>query len=299
MAPKKRKTITPVPQESTEENPVKRMSKVDRERRICQKKLNALEKSESTTDDRFNSAEKERLLEAYNKHGFQVFQDLKLLHQFYPNRRENDLKGLIQRLRTGLQSTVESKDDAIEEWQRLCQNLMGNFARHKRVNLDDVLSDALLLVADEREAQERNNVKISHTNDAKLPNYAELLRSFAQLLSGKFPDNMTPANARISMKLFDHINRLADSVDLKTLSALTDGSWLKSATEERRKRLEMASEGLKELDRLAKTGPSLRDLEKNQSIEALCLELPKIKRITEVLNPLHINESLMSSLINL
>lgn len=289
-------------------NQKKRLTKVEREQLVCSDRLKAIEQLESlSTEDRFSQAEKSRLLDAYNQHGFQAFQDMHLLQEFFPHRSETNLKGLLNRLKTRLQRELpdeQTNTDDLNQWQRLCINLMGNFARDKRVNLDDVLADALLLVAEERELNERRNQQIDTNNAGNVnqeePNYPELLRSFAQLLSGKFPENMTPANARISMRLFDHVNGLVDSMDIeKVSSSLEQGSWLNESTDERRKNQEMALIGLEELDRVVKGCPTVRDVEKSRNIEALCLEMPKIKRITELLNPLHINESLVSGLIDI
>ena len=309
MPPKKRKaTQANTANDSDRANPPKRISKAEQEKLICKKKLDALALEESlTTEDRLNAKEREQLLQGYNQYGFQIFQDTKLLHQFLQNRRESDLKGLVQRLKTGLQSAPQVQEETTNEWLKLCQNLMGNFARDKRVNLDDALADALLLVADERERIDR--IKLQHPDDnlqndnvsdkTEKPNYPELLRSFAQLLSGRFPDNMTPTNARISMKLFDHINGVVDRLyPLASFASIEDGSWIENATLERRRRQEMAQKGLEDLSRLPKESITCRDLERNRNIEALSLELPKIKRISEIFNPLNINDSLMSTLIN-
>lgn len=287
MAPRKRKQTSGEPTK-------KRMTKADREKLICKKKLDALEIEESLAkEDRFDAAERERLLDAYNESGFQVFQDMKLLQRYFPNRRENDLKGLVQRLRSSLQanSDDDTADVTLDEWQKLCQNLMGSFARDKKANFDDALADALTIAADDI------NPTICDNNE---PNNPDLLRSFAQLLRGKFPDNMTPANAAVSMKLFEHINGLLNSINVySTFPSLADGRWLESANDEARRRQEMALKGLGEIDGLIKKCPTLRDIRDSSNIEALCLELPKIKRITEVLNPLHIDESLASTLMDL
>jgi hypothetical protein len=258
------------------------------------------------TEDRFTQAERTCLLEAYDKLGFQAFQDMHLLREFLPGRTERDLKGLIDRLRAGLQQeTSTDADDRmgnLDEWLRLCQGLMGNFARDKRVNLDDALADALTMVAQERQLNDQGNPRQSDTNEDSScgPNHPELLRSFAQLLMGKFPNNMTAANARISRKLFDHITSLVDSMDLDKMAQLIEqAAWLKISTEERRRRQEMALAGLEELDSKMKKCPTLRDLDESKNIEALCLELPKIKRITELLNPLNINGPLLGCLMDL
>lgn len=252
----------------------------------------------SANVDRFTQSERNSLLDAYDKLGFQVFQDMHLLRQFLPDRTENDLRGLISRLKVGLQQDAtsnmnEDKIGDLDEWLRLCQSLMGNFAKDKRVNMDDVLADALMIVAQEREHAEMQE---QQHNDPDKPNYPELLRSFSQLLAGKFPNNMTPANARISSKLFDHITDLADSMNLDQIGPIIEsGSWLQSSADERRRRQKMALMGLDELERGMKKSPSLRDMN-SENIEALCLELPKIQRITELLNPLSINKMLLNSL---
>lgn len=302
MAPSKRKSCSQNTsgQHAKSVELDKRFKKVDVERLICKKKLDALEEVESlSTDDRFNLAERQRLIEAYNQHGFHVFQDTKLLHQLFPNRRETDLKGMVQRLASGLQ-IVEHKEDSLRDWQKLCQNLMGNFARDKKINLEDALADGLLMAADEWELRERKESTDGDNDDLNKPNNPNLLRSFAQLLQGKFPDNMTAGNAKASAILFDHIKELVNSMDMRApTSYFEDGAWLKSTTHERLERQEAANKGLAEFEKMAKKCPSLLDIEKNRNIEALCLELPKIRRITEVLNPLHINESFASSLMSL
>lgn len=285
------------------------MTKIEREQLVCRDKLDTLEQAESlSTEDRFSSTEKNRLLEAYNQHGFQVFQDMRLLQQFFPDRSEINLKGLLNRLKTRLQQEgapsggdYDDKSDNLSQWQRLCVSLMGNFARDKRVNLDDALADALMQTALERELDEQHQGRTINKEacDGSQPNYPELIKSFAQLLAGKFPDNMTPANARISMRLFEHINGLVDSIDLQQISKeFEQATWLVTSTDERRSRQDMALKGLAEVERLMKNGPTLRDLKTSKNLEALCLELPKIKRITELLNPLQINESLVNYLID-
>lgn len=259
-------------------------------KRISKRKLEKLDEEESQrVEDRFSSAERRVLLDAYNIHGFQVFQDFKLLQQYFPNRRESDLKELIKRLRST--HCVGSQSSSLDGWQKLCQQMMGNFAKDRKVNLDDALAHALLTLAEEKEIESKQ--VDSESSDIK-PDYPLLLRSFAQLLMGNFPDKMSPINAQISMNLFNHINRVVDSFDLKALASLEGGTWLEESIHHRRQRQEMALKGLNELD----GAPTLRAIEKNRNIEALCLELPKIKRITDVLNPLLIDESMLRDLQN-
>lgn len=283
----------------------KRVTKVDRERLICKKKLDALEEEESQTkEDRFNQEERRILIKAYNENGFNVFQDTGLLHKYFPNRKESDLKGLVQRLRLSLQSETNASQKNItkqqnpnEEWQKLCQLMMGNFAKDRKVNLEEVYADVLLQEAQDMEAGVKNND--DGTDDLMdKPDYPKLLRSFAQLLMGRFPDNINPINAQLSMKLFEHLETVVDSIDLEaTFPSLYNGRWLEDNIEGRHLRQEMALKGLKEFDGTTKKCPTFRDIEKYRNIEALCLELPKIKRITDVLNPLHLNESLVSTLM--
>lgn len=296
MAPRKR---GPSIDSGQSDKSVKRISKTEVEKLICKKKLDKLEEEESQIrEDRFNNSERRSLLDAYNIHGFQVFQDTKLLHHYLPNRRECDLKGLVLRLRSSLNphnSNIEGQSDHVDDWQKLCQQFMGNFAKDRKVNLDDVLSDALAALAEE----ESIDSKISEPSSDIRPNYSILLKSFAHLLMGKFPDNLSPIDAQLSMNLFDHVNKVVDSFDLKSaLVSLEDGTWLETSMAQRRQRQETALLGLDEIDGKTKKSPTLRDLEKNRYIEALCLELPKIKRITDVLNPLFINESLLSTLMD-
>lgn len=264
---------------------------------ICQQTLKAIDQRETmSTQDRFTTDEKKQLLEAYNHCGFQVFQDMQLLQRYIPSRTENDLKGLVSRLKSGMDSNESQDDDPLEDWQRLCLNLMGSYSRNKQANMDDVLADALQQAAQELESQNADECDDVRDNQ---PNYPKLLRSFSQLLAGRFPDNMTPVNARISMRLFDYVNMIAKSIDIDQLKTeMDDGSWLSEATERRRMQQEMALRGLEEIDNTTKIGPTLRDLERSKNVEALCVELPKIKRITELLNPLQINESLASDLMD-
>lgn len=266
--------------------PRKRKQSTTAEQLICQKKIKALDQEESlSNDDRFTVAEKQKLLEAYYANGFKVFQDIKLLQQYIPDRRENDLKGLLDRLCHGLQVSEISQFQAIDGWQRICQNLVGNFSRDKKVSLDDILVESLAQSAGELASSSRDA-----TSEDK-PNYCKLLRDFSELLRGHFPENTTPANAAISTNLFEHINTIVSSVDAtSSLESVFDGSWLLEAAESKRHRHEMALKGIQELKSMSKTCPTRRDLNQNPNIEALCLELPKIRRIVDVLNPLHLNE---------
>lgn len=308
MSSKKRKGTTKQNEVPTK---VKRISKTETEKLICKKKLDALELEETRVkEDRFSPPERVQLLEAYNESGYNVFQDTKLLHKYLPNRKESDLKGLVQRLKTSLQQTnnitgsVDGRphEHYLEDWQKVCQNLLGNFAKDKKINLDDILPDALADEAAELETKERLTRTTTNEDetgpDNSRANYPKLLKSFAQLLMGKFPDCMTPINAQLLMRMFDHVNSLVDSCDLSAISDhLAGGIWLETSIEERKQQQESALKGLNEYDWTTKKCPTFKDLEKSQHIEALCLELPKIKRITDVLNPLRLNESLLSSLM--
>lgn len=301
MAPKERK-LGHVKDEKTGAKSGKRVTKLEVERSICIKRIEALEQSESfSTDDRFTPQERQQLLEAYNECGFQIFQDTKLLHKYFPNRRESDLIGLVNRLQTGLQSVSEcDQQDNLHEWRALSQSLISHYSRDTKINLNEALSDALMLMSEQRLSQNDPGSPREGGDVEGHPNYSELLKSFSQMLSGKFPDNMTPENARVCQNLFQHVNHLVDSLDVASkLSELVDGTSIQTAFIERRNVQEMALNALEEFDRLGKKDITLRDIEQNKELESLCLELPKVKRITEVLNPLHINESLMSSLMNL
>lgn len=260
------------------------------------KRDKAIEESHCT-EDRFSSGERKLLLEAYNKHGFQVFQNFELLHQYFPERRECDLKGLIQRLQVNLSNGKSASNEPIDGWHKLCLQSMSNFAKDRKVNMNNIFADALMA-----EAEEINNLNNAKEGESSCsltqPDYSKLLKSFAHLLMGRFPDNMSPVNAQLSMALFQHINKVVDSLDLKTISSTLEAdTWLQSTLEERQRRQELALKGLDEIDGVTKKCPTLRDIEKNKNIEALCLELPKIKRIVDVLNPLHINESLACTLM--
>lgn len=274
----------------------KRITKVEREKLLCKNKLDTLELEETQTkDDRFSPEEKKLLLEAYYEKGYQVFQDTKLLHQYLPLRRENDLKGLVERLRmsflTGSQATPKQEEDRradnVDNWCKLSSQMMRNFAKDKKVNLDYVFADALMELADREVSDE----------DESKPNYPKLLKSFAQLMSGKFPDSMKPVNAQISMKLFDHINQVLESLDFKTaFKDLENGTWLEETFQSRSEIQEAAVRRLAESD-VQKEALTLHHLKTDRNIQALCLELPKIKRIRDVFNPLHIGETMMSNLL--
>lgn len=184
-----------------------------------------------------------------------------------------------------------AEKDHNDEWQRLCQQMLGNHARDNKVNFNNIISDALMAEAEELEIQ-------SEETSGK-PDFPKLLNSFAQLLTGRFPDSMTKANAKMSLKLLEHLNSMVASFDEQnTLSSLASGRWLDDTIESRHDRLEQALNGLEIVDGTIKRCPTIRDLERNRNVEALCLELPKIKRITDVLNPLCINESLVSTLMS-
>lgn len=298
----KRKSDTGQTKPTEETKRTKRVTKYDREKLICKKKLDALELEESQSkDDRFTPAEKATLLEAYNQNGFQVFQDTKLLHKYLPNRCEADFKGLLNRLRTKLQTSIQdsgvdqSKMQCLSDWERLCLQLMGNFAKDKKVNMDDVFADAILAEADHHTTQRLNAIETDSSPSFDCP---QILRSFASMLVGKFPGNLEPREAQISMRLFDHVNAVVDTIDLRNkLHPMMVGTWLDTLVGDSTSKQEMALKGLSELESRTLRCPTTRDIERNRNIEALCLELPKIKRITDVLNPLHVNESLVSSLM--
>lgn len=247
----------------------KRISLAEREKLICKKKLDALELEESQSkEDRFSPEERKILLDAYDIDGFKVFQDTKLLHQYLPNRRESDLKGLVQRLRLSLTSDdSKQKHNNLDDWHKTCQQLMNKYARDRKTNINNVFADALTLEASESMSQE--------------PFYPSLIHEFAELLKGTFPNHVSAIDAQISMKLFDHLNSYVDSLDL---TPLRDGSWLERSDWHKAQH-SLALEGLD----LVKECPTMKDLETDNSIEALCLELPKIRRIANILDPLQFN----------
>lgn len=263
MPPRKR------PNTSIGKSSKKRLSATERERLICKNKLDALEAEESQSkEDRFSLEERRILLDAYDADGFKVFQDVKLLCQYLPNRRETDLKGLVQRLRQSLVSDdSKQQQNNLDDWQKTCQQLMNKYARDRKTNINHVIADALVLEADESVSQE--------------PHYSSLLRNFSELLKGTFPNHISPINAQISMKLFAHLNTFVDSLDL---TPLKDGLWLERANWHKTQH-SLALDGLN----LIRECPTLRDLETNNAIEALCLELPKIRRISNILDPLQFN----------
>lgn len=297
MAPKTKSIKRSAEDSSDDKSYTKRSSRSDIEKHICKKKLDALGFEEGQNrEDRFSFEEKKRLLDAFNEHGFHVFENTNLLHQYFPARRECDLKGLVQRLRVNCADPKVERSQPIDDWQKLCHQLMGNFAKSRHINLDDIFADALKLEAESRlQKLSSCSTTCDSANDANTnhikADFPHLIKNFAQLLQGKFPDSMNPINAQISMKLFEHVNNVADSIDInKLLSSVLDGSWLDSVMEERRIKQDMALKGLEEIDGMMKKCPTMRDIEKNKNIEALCLELPKIKRITDVLNPLSLSE---------
>lgn len=275
------------PNEADARGLVEKRPKIGAEKMICKNTSRAIDQRETmATSDRFTSDEKKKLLEAYNKCGFQAFQNMKLLQEYIPGRTENDLKGLISRLKSSIDSSESRDDDHLDDWQRLCFNLMGIYSRTKQANVNEVLSDAL-----QRAAEELDLDKRYHCDDDRQPNYPKLLNSFSQLLMGRFPDNMTPANARISMRMFDHVNAVTKSIDIERLtSEMGDGRWLDEATSSSRSQQEMALKGLDELDKTLKSGLTVKDLE-NKNLQALCAELPKIKLMREVLDPLNVSGS--------
>jgi len=252
-------------------------SKANTERLICKKKLETLELQESQrNEDRFTNDEKKLLLQAYHDHGFKVFQDMILLSKYIPNRTENDLLGLLQRLESGPSANCSITEDKLGKWQTLCSGLMGNFARDKRVNFDDILSDVMSMIASRIGESEVHADSVTHSNSK------ELLMSFSQMLAGRFPDNMSEANAAISVRLFESINMLIESSGLlESSSFLEHETWLSEATGKRRRILEEAKEALADtsVDSPVVTEENL----------AIYLELPKVKRIIESLNPLRLN----------
>lgn len=297
MAPTKRKKRNILTSEIPDKPKVKRITKAIIEKSICKRKLDALDQEESKNlEDRFNFHEKKALLEAYNERGFTVFQDMQVLQPYLPNRSLADLKGLIQRLEvqsSSLNQEQESKSIShIDGWQSLCQNLLNSHVKDRKINIEHSIPEALTSIANDLKTQPQN----CDTEGAV--DYSTLVESFSQLVSGKFPDNMTPSEAKISGSLFDHICAMADSIDVKILeSRMKDGCWLEESQVRREKRLELARKGLNRIDGKTKKCPTLRDMERDKSMEALCLELPKIKRVTDMLNPLSIDESFVGSLM--
>lgn len=301
MAPQRKKTATSSrgrKKKGPPPPPAKRVSKVEREQMICHKKIKALDQEESiANEDRFSFPEKERLLEAYYENGFKVFQDIKLLQQYFPDRRENDLKSLLERLCNCLQASETSRFQAINEWEQICLNLVRNFSRDKKISIDEVIAHALALAAEHFEKPSTSSRTRARSGPRSCPDYSKLLKDFSELLRGHFPEKTSPINAAVSIKLFEHINDLASSVDAnEKLKTLFDGSWLIEAASESRERHDMALKGVEELR--GKSCPSQQDLEENLNIAALCLELPKIKRIVDVLNPMHLSEDLIDGILD-
>lgn len=309
MGPPKRKASSnsQPASDATIKPKVKRVTRTQIEESICSKRLNALDQEESKNlEDRFSAPERRILLDAYNERGFGVFQDTQLLSQYFPNRSESNLKGLIQRLKTqgpnsGPDDSAKGelcKIDYVDDWRTLCHQLLGNYVKDRKINIEDSIPEALSAVADSLEAKLSESGEVVVNEEG--PNYPQLIRSFAQLLTGRFPDDMTPANARLSSSLFEHVCGMVESVDINSLQSKFDnGKWLESNHIIRQERFKLALEGLEKIDGKTKKCPTIRDLEKDKSMEALCLELPKIKRISDMLNPLSItiDDLLASSLI--
>lgn len=297
MPPSKRKTKSHTLSDDAQQPPppTKRLTKPEREKLIVKAKLDSLEQEESLIkDDRLSAEEKKRLLDAYNDHGFHVFHNQELLIQYIPNRRAQDITGFIHRMQTTLQMQNfdrQSKSDQpecskLDEWERLSNQLTRNFAKGSKNHLGDVFTDALMQLADEFK-----QTSTTPPEDGG-PNYSELLENFAQLMAGKFPERTSPINGQISRQIFDHINSIVDSIDLRPIVELIEhGKWMESDRDERLKAQEMALEGLQQ----SKGQLSFNGFEKSKHIETLCLELPKIKRLTEMLNPLRVNKNLMES----
>lgn len=266
-------TSTRMPRRKTKKSTGSINPRVDKEQIICKRKLDELEQAEIlSNDDRFSFTEKQQLLEAYNKHGFQIFQNTELLKQYFENRSETQLKHLLQRLKNSLTST-NLESDNLDDWQQACMDLMGNFAKDKRVNIDNLIADAVAMLANKLEAS-------GELKDGPC-DYVELLRSFSQLLARKFPDQMSSDTARISMKLYQYINTIVDSSESESCKELLrNSSWLNDATRKRRKNLEEAKKAFDEDSQ----SPSV-----NEDDYAKYLELPKVKRLIEFLNPLRID----------
>lgn len=302
MSSRKRRRIANT---NRDKDDVKPKSRIEIEKSICKHKLSALDQEESLTkENRFTADEMKRLLEAFNEKGFPVFRDTKLLHQYLPNRREADLKGLLERLRNSLlgnpTTSSEAKDESdtnfklqyLSTWQNLCHKVLGNFAKDRKVNLDDAFPDVLMVMANEM----KQSVRID--NQETSIDYSKLIESFAQLLTGKFPERPSGANALLSMKLFYDLGEVANSIDPKNIiSTIADGSWAKRVKPACDERLDLALQGLDKIDGRIKKCPTFNDLKKDRSLEALSLELPKIRRITDVLNPLHIDINLNQALL--
>lgn len=266
----------------------KRKSNV--EATICRKRLDALDKQELPRSDRFSLEEKQQLLRAYNERGFTIFQNTSLLKQYFSQRHEADLRGLIERYSLNLPPKDENP---LLEWQNICNKSLGAYAKDKKINLDTGLSDAFAVQAEALKISEEKT-EIDCDNE---PDYADLLACFSNLLAGKFPEQMKPVNAIVSMKLYEDLMHVVDNIDVDRLKPLEDGTWLSGIQDRRKTRQTLACQGLEELDIQLKKCPSKADIDKSPAIEALCLELPKIKRIEHLLNPLHIDEQLIQDLM--
>lgn len=285
---------------------------------ICKSRLDALEQEETySKDNTLTLEEKKILLEAYYEKGFPVFQDTKLLNQYLPNRREADLKGLIARLAKGSsinqvkpKNDVEDKGESqsslapnrdevsnLDEWQDLSRKLITKFAQDRKVAIEDVYGDVMMLISrDESVIIDEPKQGQVEDGSSNMPNPSKILASFGNLLQGKFPERPTSQDAAIMMRLFDDLNQLASRIDLDRLSTLSDGSWLAKSLPSRRAQQKNALEGLNKIDGKIVKGPSMNDIDLDSNLEALCLELPKIKRITDALNPLHIDKATVDSL---
>lgn len=293
---------------------------------ICKAKLDALNHEESLSkDNRLTYEEKRRLLDAYQERGFPVFQDTKLLCQYLPNRREADLKGLLDRLKLSLFNQISQKASSsqsdqqsssldkgcevfnLTQWQNLSNKLVSKFALNKKVGLDDIYADTLMDMSNEKDGEDvdmesncdnSGKTQKDRPMESREPSLNKLLANFGRLLEGKFPERPSNEDAAIMMRLFDDLNRVVSQVDLQKFGQLTNGSWLMRSLEPSRRLQELALEGLNSIDGKAfKKSDIAAKIDLDKSMEALCLELPKIRRITDVLNPLHIDKAMVNVLI--
>lgn len=266
-----------------------KITKLDSEQSICRNKLEALEREELlSAQDRFSAAEKRTLLDAYNDHGFHVFQNTQLLKSYFPHRKETELKDLIIRLQTKLAKPSEGeqyKTQNLADWTQLANKSINTLSRAKKINMDNLLADTMLHMTQSDQPQET----VDPAGNVK-PDYNQIKCNIYQLLLGRFPDRLSRIDAQISQRLYEDLNKHVDTLELAY--SLKAGTWLRDANKTWMSFQSLALEGLAKVDSMANKCPTNQDLEKDPSIEALCLELPKIKRITDTLNPLNISEGL-------
>lgn len=284
MPPRKKKKKLPSVQE---DNNILPESKIRCRTTLQSREEKIISDELETKTDRLNSTEKKALLDAYNDHGYYVFQDVELLKQYLPNRSGNDLKSLIKRL---CDKSEVKCDTNLDKWQEMSQLLVRNFSKNKVINLDSIHANVLDQI--NKGTSMNQGPTTSNSFDSVI-----MLDAIKQLLMGKFPEKMDAINALVLMKLFEQLNDLVDSIDLGSLETLADGSWLNVAEATRDKDREDASEMIINLKSLDSKNVTRNDFDENPKLRALFRSLPKIERATDTMNPFHITSDLMSNVL--